>query len=136
MEGLPESPVMTVFAGRTTVLQLLVACLVVLEVSRPCRCAYLPEKGEGSSATGSPLPVPINDKVRTLSREHREEEEALEQQIAELVRQLKLTPPGQEKEEQAVELRQLQQKVKDLREEYRHKLREILNETTMEQPSA
>uniref|UniRef100_A0A090XD89 Uncharacterized protein n=1 Tax=Ixodes ricinus TaxID=34613 RepID=A0A090XD89_IXORI len=64
--------------------------------------------------------------MRRLSKENRDATEALELEISDLVRQLKLTPAGARKDELAAQLKERQQRLKTVREEFRRKLQELM----------
>ncbi|CAN7996533.1 unnamed protein product, partial [Ixodes pacificus] len=64
--------------------------------------------------------------MRRLSKENRDATEALELQISDLVRQLKLTPAGARKNELAAQLKERQQRLKTVREEFHRKLQELM----------
>uniref|UniRef100_A0A131Y8V5 Uncharacterized protein n=1 Tax=Ixodes ricinus TaxID=34613 RepID=A0A131Y8V5_IXORI len=64
--------------------------------------------------------------MRRLSKENRDATEALELEISDLVRQLKLTPAGARRDELAAQLKERQQRLKTVREEFRRKLQELM----------
>ncbi|KAG0412050.1 hypothetical protein HPB47_010818 [Ixodes persulcatus] len=64
--------------------------------------------------------------MRRMSKENRDATEALELEISDLVRQLKLTPAGARKDELAAQLKERQQRLKTVREEFRRKLQELM----------
>ncbi|XP_029824496.2 uncharacterized protein LOC115310293 [Ixodes scapularis] len=97
--------------------QLLVGCFVLLAVMELSLCyandTFL-------------LSEDARAEMRRMSKENRDATEALELEISDLVRQLKLTPTGARKDELAAQLKERQQRLKTVREEFRRKLQELM----------
>lgn len=97
--------------------QLLVGCFVLLAVLELSLC-YTDDTFQVSEDARA--------EMRRMSKENRDATEALELEISDLVRQLKLTPAGARKDELAAQLKERQQRLKTVREEFRRKLQELM----------